>query len=134
MRALGEAWTESFETVRLVVSRASQHLHWNGPIRTGDSGLAVLQHDIVARGLQHIAGNRDELLADFLRRQQSGAAGDDKRAAGECAPAIGRAVGVAVHDAHIGRHDADRVSDDLRKRCRQALAVRACADAGLDLA
>ena len=93
---------------------------------------AVLQHDVVCRRFQHMAGDLDQLGAHLARGDQRGAAGDHQRAAGEGAPAVRRAVGIAVHDFdHVGR-DADLVGDDLRQRGAQALAVRRGADARLD--
>ena len=85
-------------------------------------------------GLQHVARHDEKLLADLARRQHRSAAGNDQRAAREGAPAIGRAVGVAMHDAHVLRRHADFVGDDLGERRAQPLPVRARADAGFDAA
>ena len=81
-----------------------------------------------------MAGDVQELRTHLARRQQAGAAGDHQRAAGERAPAIGRAVGVAVNDLDALRRNAKLVGDDLGERGAQALTVRAGADAQFDKA
>ena len=79
-----------------------------------------------------MARDLDQLGANFSRGDQRGAAGNHQRTAGESAPAVRRAVGIAVHDLdHLGR-DADLVGDDLGERRAQPLAVRRGADARLD--
>ena len=81
---------------------------------------------------QHGAGDLDQLGAHLARRDQRGAAGNHQRPAGKGAPAIRRAIGVAVDDLDQVGRDAELVGDDLRQRRAQALAVRRGADAGLD--
>ena len=65
-------------------------------------------------------------------REFTGAAGDDQGTAGERAPAIGRAIGVAVHDADTRRLQAELVGDQLRERRGEALAVGRGTDPGFD--
>ena len=70
-----------------------------------------------------MAGDLDQLGADFPGRDQRGAAGNHQRAAGESTPTIGRCVSVAVRDLdHVGWY-ADFVGDDLRQGGAQALAM-----------
>ena len=71
---------------------------------------------------EQMTGETRELRPQ-LRGREPGAAGDDQRAAGERAPAIGRAIGVAVHDADTRRLQAELVGDQLRERRGEALAV-----------
>ena len=83
------------------------------------------------RGFEQVAGDLLQLGVHFARREHAGAAGDHQRAAGEGAPAIRRAVGVAVDDLDPVGRDAELVGDELGERGAQALAVRAGADAQL---
>ena len=69
----------------------------------------------------------------LARREHAGAAGDHKRAAGERAPAIGRAVGVAMHNPDAVRRDAKLVGDKLRERGAKALTVGTGADPQFDI-
>ena len=65
-------------------------------------------------------------------RELAGAAGDHQRAAGEGAPAVRGAVGVAGNDADLLGRDAELVGDQLRQGRLQPLAVRRAADPGFE--
>ena len=76
--ALGKTRTEIFEAVRLMVGRARQYRDGYAPIRAGDARLTIFEHDVVARGLQQIAGNGEQFFAHLVRGQRCGAATDDE--------------------------------------------------------
>ena len=122
----------ALEAMRLRISLARHFRNRHRAIGAGNFRLAVLQHDVGLGRFQHGAGDLDQLGAHFARGDQRGAAGNHQRTAGERAPAVRRAVGIAMHDPdHVGR-DAELVGDDLRQRGAQALSVRRRADARLD--
>ena len=100
--------------------------------RTARAALDDL--DVAVVGLEHMAGEPGELVAQRRGGELAGAARDHHRAAGEGAPAIRRPIGVAMDDADLRRLDAELVGDQLGERRRQALAVRRGADPRLDVA
>ena len=114
----------ALEAMRLRVGLARKPCDRDRAVGAGDFCRSVGEHDIVGRSFEQMAGDLDQLGANLSRGDQRGAAGNHQRAAGESAPAVRRAVGVAVHHLdHLGR-DADLVGDDLGERRAQALAVR----------
>ena len=122
---LGQAGLDlAVEAVRLRVGLARHLGDRHRAVGAGDLGRAVFQHDVAGRRFQQVAGDLDQLGAHLARRDQRGAAGDHQRAAGEGAPAVGRGVGVAMHD--LDRSGATPISSAMicasvvRKPCRAA--------------
>ncbi len=76
------------------------------------------------RALQQRGGGGDRLGAQFGRGDARCFAGHHRDARGEGAHAVGDAIGLAVHDAHAGVIDAERVGADLRQCGFHALADR----------
>ena len=133
-RAFGDARRDlALEAMDLMIGGARQRLEsgWRGRCRRRG------RHRLRARCRAADASSRMPAMAlsfarTFRAASSDGAAGDDQRAAGEGAPAIGRAVGIAVHDLDAVRRSSELVGDDLGERGAQALAVRRRADPRLD--
>ena len=67
--ALGQARLDlAVEAVRLRIGLARHLGDADGAVGAGDLGLAVFQHDVVGRRLQHMAGDLDQLGAHLARR------------------------------------------------------------------
>jgi hypothetical protein len=73
--------------------------------------------------LQHGAGDLEDLLLEGDGRLQRRLAADAGAAAGPGAAAIGRRLGVAGDDLHLGDRHADAMGDDLREDGLRALAL-----------
>ena len=80
----------AFEPMGLRVGLARHLRDRDRAVGAGDLRHAVLEHDVVGRRLQHVAGDLDQLGPHLLCGDQGGAAGNHQRAAGEGSPAIGR--------------------------------------------
>ena len=95
------------------------------PVRRAFAHDPAVDHvERFGRALQQRGGSGDRLGAQFGRGDARCFAGHHRDARGEGAHAVGDAVGLAVHDAHAGVVDAERVGADLRQRGFHALANR----------
>ncbi len=120
------------EPVRLVVGGARQTGDRQLPVGAGDLGASTLQHDVVGRRFQEMARELDQFHPHLAGSYERRAAGQHQRAARERAEAVGRTIGVAVHDGDLRRLDPELVGYDLGERGAKSLPVRARADARLD--
>ena len=118
--------------MRLMIGSARKDGDRDRAIGSGHAGGIGFEHDVAGSRLEQDARHLRELGPHLARRQEARAAGDHERAAGKCAPAVGRAVGIAVHDLDALRRSAEFVGDDLRQGRAQTLTVRGCTDARLD--
>ena len=91
--------------------RMSQLPHLDAEIGAAHEGATVANLDVGGGRLQYLAGDRLQALAQRRYRSLVIAAGDHQRAAGESAPAVGAAVGVAGDDPDLFGRDADLVGD-----------------------
>ncbi len=122
----------ALEAMNLMIGGARQRLERDRTIGAGNPRDIGFEHDVVGRRLEQETCHLHELGPHLVRCQQRSATGDDQRPAGEGAPAVRRAIGIAVHDLDAVRRGAELVGDDLRQRGAQALAVRGSSDPRLD--
>src|SRR4029079_12533678 len=95
---LGDAGLNlALEAMRLRVSLARELCDWDCAVCSGDFGHAICKHDVAGCGLKQMTRYLEQLGADLSRSDQRGPPGNHQRSAGEGAPTIGRAIGVAVH-------------------------------------
>src|SRR6266850_456683 len=122
------------KAVALVIGGARQLPHLDPEIGAAHEGATVADLDVRGGRLQYLAGDRLQALAQCPCRELASTAGDHQRAAGESAPAVRAAVGVASDDPDLFGRDADLVGDQLRQGRLQPLTVWRAADPGFEKA
>src|SRR3546814_9022092 len=92
-------------------------------VGAGDAELALVELDVLDRGLHEVRCDLAALLDDLVAGLGDGRAADGQRARAVGAHAHGDRAGVAVHDLDVLDRHADRVGDELGEGRTVVLAV-----------